>query len=120
MFDHRHNDYFKEKRGCVGFFESINDTEVSRALFGAAEKWLKEKGMTDMQGPFNFTLYDAPGVLMDDYDNIPPVELAYNPPYYPGSLSSDYGFEKNIDWYAYKQTVEERFPRSFFTRCGRK
>ncbi len=111
--DHRHNDYFKERRGCVGFFESTNDPEVSRSLFDGAEKWLKEKGMTDMQGPFNFTLYDAPGILMDDYENIPPVELAYNPPYYPG-LFIDYGFEKKIDWYAYKQTVEERFPKLFY------
>ena len=35
-YDNRHNEYFKEKRGCVGFFESDNDTGVSRALFGAA------------------------------------------------------------------------------------
>ncbi len=112
-YDNRHNEYFGEKRGCVGFFESVNDTAVSRALFGAAEEWLKGKGMSDMQGPFNFTLYDTPGVLMDDYDNIPAVELAYNPSYYPG-LYEDYGFRKNIDWFAYKLTVEERFPRLFY------
>ncbi|MBP7735255.1 MAG: hypothetical protein KA369_04710 [Spirochaetes bacterium] len=111
--DHRHNEYFKEKRGCIGFFESINDTGVSRGLFEAAGMWLKEKGMTDMQGPYNFTLYDAPGILMDDYENIPPVELAYNPPYYP-DLFMDYGFEKKVDWYAYRQTVEERFPKLFY------
>jgi len=111
--DHRHNEYFKEKRGCIGFFESINDPGVSGGLFEAAEKWLKDKGMTDMQGPYNFTLYDAPGILMDDYENIPPVELAYNPPYYP-DLFTDYGFEKKIDWYAYRQTVEERFPKLFY------
>jgi GNAT superfamily N-acetyltransferase len=113
-YDNRHNEFFKEKRGCVGFFESVNDTGVSRALFSAAEKWLKEKGMSDMQGPFNFTLYDMPGVLMDDYDNIPAVELGYNPPHYP-DLYTDYGFVKNIDWYAYKITVEERFPRLFYS-----
>jgi len=112
-YDNRHNEYFREKRGCVGFFESLNDTGVSRALFGAAEEWLKGEGMADMQGPFNFTLYDTPGVLMDDYDNIPAVELAYNPSYYPG-LYEDYGFRKNIDWYAYKLTVEERFPKLFY------
>ncbi len=111
--DHRHNEYFKEKRGCVGFFESINDTVVSRALFGAAEKWLKEKGMTEIQGPYNFTLYDAPGVLMDDYDNLPAVELNYNPPYYP-DLYLDYGFEKKIDWYAYKLTIDQQFPKLFY------
>lgn len=113
-YDNRHNEYFGEKRGCVAFFESENDTAVSRALFGAAEAWLKEKGMNDMQGPFNFTLYDTPGVLMNDYDNVPALELAYNPPYYP-DLYTDYGFVKNIDWYAYKISVEERFPRLFYT-----
>jgi GNAT superfamily N-acetyltransferase len=112
-YDRRHNEYFKEKRGCVGFFESIHDTAVSRALFGAAEAWLKEKGMEEMQGPFNFTLYDIPGVLMDDYDNIPAVELNYNPPYYP-DLYTDYGFVKRVDWYAYKITVEDRFPKLFY------
>jgi hypothetical protein len=111
--DHRHNEYFKEKRGCIGFFESIKDTVVSRALFGAAEKWLKEMGMAEIQGPYNFTLYDAPGVLMDDYDNLPAVELNYNPSYYP-DLYLDYGFEKKIDWYAYKLTVDQRFPKLFY------
>jgi hypothetical protein len=112
-FDNRHNEYFKEKRGCVGFFESVNDIDVSRVLFGAAERWLKEQGMEEIQGPYNFTLYDAPGVLMDDYDNIPAVELNYNPPYYP-DLYTDYGFEKKIDWYAYKLTVKQRFPTLFY------
>lgn len=111
--DKRHNEYFKEKRGCIGFFESVNDRDVSRALFSAAECWLGEQGMSEMQGPYNFTLYDAPGILMDDYENIPPVELAYNPPYYP-DLFVDYGFEKKIDWYAYRQTVEEQFPKLFY------
>ena len=112
-YDRRHNDYFKEKRGCFGFFESVNDAEVSRALFGAAEGWLKENGMDQMQGPYNFMLYDAPGVLMDDYDNIPALELNYNPPYYP-ELYRDYGLEKKIDWYAYRLTVEQRFPKLFY------
>lgn len=111
--DHRHNEYFHEKRGCLGFFESVNDTDISKALFSAAERWLQERGMEEMQGPYNFTLYDAPGVLMDDYDAIPPVELAYNPPYYP-DLFTDYGFEKKVDWYAYNLTVEERFPKLFY------
>ena len=112
-YDNRHNEYFNEKRGCVGFFESDDDTAVSRALFGAAEGWLREKGMRDMQGPFNFTLYDTPGVLMDDYDNVPAVELAYNPPYYP-ALFGDWGFAKKIDWYAYKLSVDEPMPKLFY------
>jgi hypothetical protein len=112
-YDNRHNEYFKEKRGCIGFFEPVNDNEVSWALFNAAEQWLKEQGMDEIQGPCNFTLYNTPGVLMNDYSTIPAIELNYNPYYYP-ALYADYGFEKKLDWYAYKLTTEQRFPKLFY------
>jgi GNAT superfamily N-acetyltransferase len=112
-YDTRHNEHFGEKRGCVGFFESINDRDVSRALFDASRQWLRKKGMEDMQGPFNFTLYDSPGILVDDFNNIPAVELGYNPEYYP-ELFTDYGFQKSVDWHAYLLTVDRNFPNLFY------
>ncbi len=112
-FDRRHNEHFSVKRGCFGFFECVNDREVSRALLDAAEKWLRERGMESMEGPYSFMLYDAPGILMDDFDNIPAVELGYNPPYY-ADLVLDYGMEKTVDWYAYLFKAEQEFPRLFY------
>lgn len=108
-YDNRHNEYFGEKRGCVGFFECINDSAVSRALFAAAERWLAGQGMTEMFGPLSFLLYDASGLLLDDYEAVPAVELPYNPPYYV-DLFADYGLEKVIDWYAYRISRTTKMP----------
>ena len=112
-YDKRHNEYFNVKSGRVGFFECINDKEVSRALFETAEKWLREQGMDDVYGPYNFLMYDPSGVLLDDYERIPPIELGYNPPYYR-ELFEDYGFQKVRDWYAYLFTRDNKLPSLFY------
>jgi len=112
-YDKRHNHYFKEKRGCVGFFESVDDKTVSRALFKASENWLIEQGMTTMVGPMNFLMYDPSGILIDHYEGIPPLELGYNPEYY-AKLFEDYGFTKLSDWYAYRFTDKSEFPEIYY------
>ncbi len=112
-YDNRYNEYFNDKRGAIGFFESIDDTEVSRALFSAAEDWLKQRGMKEMHGPFNFLMYDASGILLDDYENIPVIELNYNPLYYV-NLFENYGFIKGSDWYAYLMSTKHEFPSLFY------
>ncbi len=103
-YDARHNEFHREKRGCVGFFECIDDTEASRMLFGAAESWLAAQGMGEIYGPLNFLMYDASGLLVDRFDEMPALDCVYNPPYYE-RLFLDYGFTKRVDWYGY------RFPR---------
>ena len=57
-YDKSYNEFYNDKRGCMGFFECINDKDVSRALFKAAEEWLKKEGMTSLTGPMNFLIYD--------------------------------------------------------------
>jgi GNAT superfamily N-acetyltransferase len=108
-YDRRHNDFFKEKRGCVGFFECIDDTEVSRRLFATAEKWLADQGMKEMYGPLNFLMYDASGILIDNFEDMQVVECVFNPPYYE-KLFLDYGFSKAIDWYAYRFYANQKCP----------
>jgi GNAT superfamily N-acetyltransferase len=110
-FDTRHNEYHNEKRGCVGFFECIDDPEVSRKLFAAAEKWLAEQGMQELYGPLNFLMYDASGLLVDRFDEAPALECVYNPPYYE-KLFLDYGFTKRIDWYGYRFPANTKIPES--------
>ena len=104
-YDKRHNEVHEEKSGRFGFFECINDKEVSRALFDSSKEWLIKEGMKTYEGPFSFLQYDASGLLLDDYENIPSLELAYNPPYYV-DLVEDYGFKKGSDWFAFLATKE--------------
>ena len=108
-YDNCHNKYHHENRGCFGFFECIDDPTVSRALFDAARNWLTQQGMKEMYGPLNFLMYDKSGLLIDDFDSDPPLEVTYNPAYYV-DLFLDYGFQKAIDWYAYHARTDRVLP----------
>jgi GNAT superfamily N-acetyltransferase len=104
--DDNSNRFHDEKCGFFGFFESIDDIEVTRALFDSASKWLKEQGMKIIRGPFNFTTNDTAGLLVDAFDSPPVIEMTYNRPYYP-RLIEECGLTKAMDLYAYFFDVEK-------------
>ncbi len=105
----RHNEYWNEKTGFFGFFESINDKEVSRALFEKAEEYLREKEMDRMRGPMNFSTNETCGLLMKGFDSPPVIEYTYNPRYYL-NLFEDYGLSLVRTLYAYKLTKDQPIP----------
>jgi hypothetical protein len=100
QIDDNSNQFHHEKCGFFGFFECLDDAEISRALFAAAEGWLREQGMEMLRGPFNFTTNDTAGLLVDAFDTPPVIEMTYNPPYYP-RLIEGCGLTKAMDLYAY-------------------
>ena len=100
-----HIERYKENIGFFGFFESIDDTEVSHALFDAAFGWLKEKGMTIIRGPVNPSLNHTLGLLIDGFDSSPFFMMTYNPSYYE-KLLEEYGFRKSQDLYSYWGKIE--------------
>ncbi|MEM8734898.1 MAG: N-acetyltransferase, partial [Planctomycetota bacterium] len=64
IVNHAHNRRYDEKRGFFGFFESIDDPEVSQLLFEEAFRYLvDEHGMTDVRGPINPSLNYELGCL---------------------------------------------------------
>ncbi|MCD6454826.1 MAG: N-acetyltransferase [Candidatus Aminicenantes bacterium] len=105
----RHNEYWKEKTGFFGFFESINDKEVSRALFEKAEEFLREKEMDRMRGPMNFSTNETCGLLYKGFNSPPVIEYTYNPRYYI-DLFEDYGMGIVRFLYAYRLTKDNPIP----------
>jgi hypothetical protein len=100
IVNHRHNEFHNEKAGFFGFFESLNDTAVSLALYEKAAQWLSGKGMTLMRGPANPSSNDDWGFLLEGYDEPPTVMMPYNPAYYH-ELARDAGLTKVKDLYAF-------------------
>ena len=100
LVNHGHNERFEEKRGFFGFFESIDDPEVSNRLFTEACRYLVGHGMTDVRGPCNPGLNYELGLLVDGFDSPPTFLMTYNPRYYE-RLICGFGFEKTQDMYAY-------------------
>jgi hypothetical protein len=100
ILDHHYNDFHDEKTGFFGFFESIDDREVSRTLFSAAEGWVQDKGMNRLMGPTNPGTNHVCALLVDGFDRPPVIQMPYNPRYYL-DLYTDYGLGKARDLYAY-------------------
>lgn len=104
IIDHNYVQFHDCKTGFFGFFESLPGPDVAPALLGAAQRWLKERGMEEMAGPMNPSTNDECGLLVNGFDSSPCFMMPYNPPYYP-TLLEDYGLRKSMDLLAY--IVEE-------------
>ncbi len=98
--NNNYNAYHNSNVGFWGFFDVVNDYEVAKALFDTVKKWHQNHGFEAMIGPVNFSTNDTAGLLIEGYDRPPVVEMTYNKPYYK-DLIERYGFEKDMDLYAY-------------------
>ncbi len=93
------------KVGGIGFFECINNTIVSTALFDTAKKWLLEQGMEAMDGPINFGSRDQWwGLMIKGLEQKPLYGMSYNPPYYQ-QLFEEYGFKNYAEHYWYQTNL---------------
>ena len=101
-----HQRRYKERRGYFGFFESIDDEEVSGALFDVAIDWLRQNGMESVRGPMNPSFNYELGMLIDGFDKSPTFMMTYNPPYYHRLVERYGGFAKAQDMYAYRGDLE--------------
>lgn len=100
------------KQARFGFVDFVDDQAVVDALFGAAENWAREQGMTEMIGPMGFTDMDHEGMLIEGFDQMGTMATIYNYPYYPEHLQR-LGYEKDTDWVEYRVTVPGEIPDKF-------
>jgi hypothetical protein len=112
--DHNYNEFHDERTGQFGFFDSIDDLGVAKALVDHAENWLEGREMEVMLGPFSFNTNDMVGVLVEGFDSPPMIMMPYNPPYYEDLLLGC-GFEKAKDLLAYIIDFDQEF-RDFADR----
>lgn len=106
-----HNERYHEQTGHFGLFESVENSGVSEALFKAAEKWLGERGMNKICGPFSFSINEEVGLLIDGFDSPPFPYMAHNPPYYQ-QLMAQAGYQKIKDLLAWKYLTQRDVPEA--------
>lgn len=108
--NHSYNKYQNTKLGFFGFYEAINNDEVSKVLLETAAASLKSEGLTSMQGPMNpGTNYEC-GLLVDKYDDAPQVMMTYNPAYYADQFEK-FGLSKAMDLLAYNVDAHFTMPK---------
>jgi ribosomal protein S18 acetylase RimI-like enzyme len=100
IIDEHFNKRAAEPAAFFGFFESLEDPSVSRALFRTVVDWARAKGMKRLLGPMNPTTNDECGLLVEGFDSAPVFMMTYNPRYYISLLEQE-GFRKAKDLLAY-------------------
>ncbi len=107
ILQRQYNELHGEKRIRFTRFDSINDTEVSGALFSALEQWGRERGMCEMCGPLGYSDLDREGLLVEGFDEDSTFEEQYNYEYY-GALCEAAGLQKEIDWLEFELRAPDK------------
>jgi hypothetical protein len=95
-----HTDHHGDRTGFFGFFECLDDPDAAAGLFGAAENWLRARGLETVRGPVSPSMNHESGLLVSGFEHAPVMMTPWNPPYY-ASLVEASGFEKGKDLLAY-------------------
>ncbi len=101
----------RDAEGHFGLIAAEDDAQVFAALFEAAEGWLRARGCTRVVGPFNLSINEESGLLVDGFDT-PPMLLMAHDPRYAGPRIEACGYAKAKDTLAYLYDVEQGLPRS--------
>ncbi len=114
IINRRANETWGYKHVRFGWFDFIDDLEVSKALLDTVAAWGKERGMDALNGPVGFTDFDHEGLLLEGYKYLAPMASLYNYPYYVRHIEA-YGLTKEADWIELQvyppQGVPERLNR---------
>lgn len=92
-----------------GWFDFIDDIEVSKALLDAVIAFGKARGVNQIVGPLGFTDFDPEGMLVEGFDRISTMALIYNHPYYPEHMKK-LGYVKETGWVEYRLTLPDEVP----------
>ncbi|MDR0420915.1 MAG: N-acetyltransferase [Prevotellaceae bacterium] len=112
IINHRANETWNKKDVRFGWFDFIDDIEVSRLLVETVINWGKGNGMTNICGPLGFTDMDYEGTLIEGFDQLSTMATIYNYPYYAHHFET-LGFQKAVDWIEYKIFIPESIPDKY-------
>ena len=106
IVNHKANEAWGVKQVRFGWFDFIDDLEVSKALLEAVTAFGKSRGMNSIVGPLGFTDFDPEGMLVEGFDRVSTMALIYNHPYYPEHMKK-HGYVKETGWVEYRLTIPD-------------
>ncbi len=111
QIDHEHLKRYQDDAGFFGYFDTIDDADVAKALLEEAAKWLRARSMKTIRGPYSLSINEELGVLIDGFGDPPVIMMPHHLPYQSKRIE-DAGFAKLKDFYAWKYEVGSVPPRA--------
>ncbi len=112
IINNRANETWNVRNVRFGWFDFVDDVEVSKALLNAVAEWGRERGMSSIQGPMGITDMDKEGMLIEGFDRLGTMNTYYNYAYYPKHMET-LGYEKEADWVELRIELPLDIPEKF-------
>ncbi len=114
QIDELHLERYQDKTGHFGCLEAEDHADIFQALFSCAEDWLRTEGMRRVTGPFNLSINEESGLLIDGFDTPPRIMMGHGRTYY-GRQVEALGFRKAKDLLAYHCPPDYEAPKTMLT-----
>jgi hypothetical protein len=111
QIDRLHIERYQDATGFFGMLESDNDKQTFGELLATAENWLRNQGMQRISGPFNLSINQELGLLVDGFDTPPSMMMGHARPYYAVRMLEN-GYLKEKDLLAYTINADFEVPAS--------
>jgi hypothetical protein len=108
--DDLHRERYGPDTGHFGLLEGIESAEVFAALTNTAEEWLASRGARQISGPFNFSINQECGILVEGFETPPVVMMPHSRKWY-APLLEEQGYRPLRDLLAYWVNVDFEVPR---------
>lgn len=95
--------------GHFGLIAAEPDPEIFSALFATAEQWLRQRGRTRVLGPFNLSINEETGLLIDGFDRPPMLLMGHDLAYVAAQVEGQ-GYAKVKDVIAYLYDIQHDLP----------
>lgn len=105
QIDDLHLERYRDATGFFGMLDAEDSQETFGALLETAERWLRKQGMRRIRGPFNLSINQETGVLVDGFDTPPFFMMGHARPYYASRIEGA-GYRKASDALAYMITTD--------------
>lgn len=77
-----HNERYQDQTGFFGYFDCENDETTAEALFAKAGEVLRAEGREALRGPYNPSINEECGLLVEGFEHRPCIGLLWNPDYH--------------------------------------
>ena len=94
----------QKKKVRFGWFDVIDDLEVTKALLDQVIAIGKENQLEYMEGPVGFSNMEKAGILTKGFEEMNTMITWYHYPYYAKHFEK-LGFEKQATWVEFKLTI---------------
>jgi len=109
--DQLHLEQHQDATGFFGMLESEDNSETFKTLLATAENWLRNKGMRRVAGPYNLSINQELGLLVEGFDTPPGVMMGHARPYYAERIEEN-GYRQEKDLLAYIIDVDSKQSRT--------